>query len=119
MAALCRRCIRGAGVTGRTGPQQDGYQEIAALDAVTTLPVEQPIAAAEPAVRTGRLPAHEQVVPDPPGAARGAGDLTGIQMAVMRTFERPDVVVVATEHVRRPGQQLEVVRPEEIVLVRS
>ena len=100
------------------GLEPDGYQEIAALDAVTTLPVEQPVAAAEPAVRTGGLPAHEQVVPDPPGAARGAGNVAGIQVAVMGTLEAADVVVVATEHVRRPGQQLQVLRLQEIVLVR-
>ena len=98
------------GVTARDGPEQDRDQEIAALDTVTTLPVEQPVAAAEPTGRTGGLPAHEQVVPDPPGAARGAGDLAGIQVAVMGTLEAADVVVVATEHVRRPGQQLQVLR---------
>ncbi len=113
--SLRPRCVRRAGVTGL---EPDRYQEIAVLDAVTTLPVEQAVAAAEPAVRTGALPAKEQVVPDPPGAARGAGDLAGIQMAVMGTLEAADVLVVATEHVRRPGQQLQVLRLEEIVLVR-
>ena len=46
------------------------------------------------------------------------GDLAGIQVAVMGTLEAADVVVVATEHVRRPGQQLQVLRLQEIVLVR-
>ena len=117
--SLRQRCIRGAGVTSRLGPEHDGYQEIAALDTVATLPVEQPVAAAEPSARTGGFPAHEQVVPDPPGAARGAGDLAGIQVGVMGTLEAADVVVVAAEHVRRPGQELEVLRFQRIGVVRA
>ena len=110
---LRRRCIRRA----RIGLEQDRYQEIAVFDTVATLPVEQPVAAAEPTVRTSGLPAHEQVVPDPPCAARGARDIAGIQVAVMGALEATDVVVVPTEHVRRPGEHFQVPWLQEIVLV--
>ncbi len=58
-------------------------------------------------------------MPNPPGAARGAGYLAGVQVDVMGTLEGAHVVVVATEHVRSPGQQLEVFRLQLIGLVRA
>ena len=110
-------CIGGVGVAARVGLEPEGNQEVAALDAVATRLLEQPVAAAEPAGRPGAFAAHEEVVPDPPGAARCAGDLVGVQVAVMGTLESADIVVVATEHVRRSGEQLQILRLQQIVLV--
>ena len=109
--------VGSVGVAARIGPKPGGDQEVAALDAVTTDLVEQPVAPAEPAGRPGALAAHEQVVPDPPGAARCARDLAGIQVTVMGALECADILVVTTEHVGRSGQQLQILRFQEVVLV--
>jgi hypothetical protein len=47
---------------------------------------------------------------DPPRAAHRTHRLAGIQVGVMSPLEPAHVVVVAPEHVGRPGQQLEVLR---------
>jgi hypothetical protein len=109
--------VCGVGVTAPIGLEPNGDQEVAALDALAAHPVEQTVAASEPAGRAGALPAHEEVVPDPPGAASSARHVTGVKVAVMSTFESVDVVVVPPEHVRSSGQQLQILRLHEIVLV--
>ena len=56
-------------------------QEIAALDAVGILALEQPLAAREPSARRGRLTEEEEVVADPPRAARRPQGISGIRYA--------------------------------------
>ena len=119
-----REQVRVAGALAerdRLGPQRDrrvrvarrhlhhaGQLQVAALDALRRLALDEPPGAGDPAGRAGPLPADVQVDGDPERAARGAQPVAVAQMVMVGPLQPVDVLVVAPEHVRGRGQPLEV-----------
>ena len=97
-------------VTGSLTLEHQRHQQIALLDAVATLTVDQPPGTAEPTRRAPHLPSEGEVDADPERAAHRAQQFAAIQVSVMGTLQAAHVLVVATEHVRRRRQQLKVPR---------
>ena len=102
--------IRGLVVTGCHVPQDGGRQQVALLDALTPLAVDQPLRATEPSGRAGGLAAEQEVETHPAGAPRGGESSAGIQVSVMGSLEEAQVVVFPAEHVCRGREQLDVRR---------
>ena len=78
---------------------------------------QQALTAREPASCWCRLAAEEMAVADPPGAACCRGYVSSVEVCVERALERVCVLLVAAEHVRRPGQQLKILRRESLLLI--
>ncbi len=83
-------------------------QEVAPLGAVRLLAFQQPLGAGKPSGRAAHLAAKEKTQPQPESATDGAKAFAGVQMGVMGTFERSQIVVVPTDQIRRHRQQLEI-----------
>jgi hypothetical protein len=73
---------------------------------------ELPLRAGEPPARPHGLAPEQRVVSDPERAADRPIDVAGGEVRGVRTLERADVVVVPAQHVRRPREQLEIVRTQ-------
>ena len=86
-------------------------QQIALLDTVAPL-FEQPLGAREPARGARDLPAEHEVHADPEGAADSRQILSAIEVALMRTLQRAQLLLVAAQHVRDGREQLQVPRCE-------
>ena len=56
-------------------------------------------------------------VADPPAAACCRGYVSSVEVCVERALESVCVLLVAAEHVRRPGQQLKISRRESLLLI--
>jgi hypothetical protein len=97
--------------------EQGRDQQIAALDAFTTLALEQSLRPSKPAAGGRRLPQREEKVADPPCAACSARPFARGAVRVVCLLERGAVLLVETEHVCRVRQQLEVVRRKQVLLV--
>jgi hypothetical protein len=69
--------------------------------------LEQPLCPAEPSGRARRLAAQGGIEAEPEGAAHGANRLGGIEVRMMSALEVVRPLVVASEHVCRRGEQLE------------
>ena len=91
-----------------------GHEQIAVLDAITLLPVEQPLGAPEPAAGAAHLPTPGEADADPERAPKRCQLLIVRQVSSMGALEEPEVVLLAANHVRGGGEQLEVVRPERV-----
>jgi hypothetical protein len=94
-------------------------QEVAALDAVAPVALEQPPGAPHPAARAADLPVACEGHADPERAAQGGELLARLQVSAMRALEQLAVLGFAAEHVRGGGEQLEVLRAQRIPLVRG
>ena len=97
--------------------QPDRDQEIAALDAVLRVALEQPLGASEPARRAGRVSAEEKIVADPEGTTGRTWGLAGPDVHVMRALESGEIIVVVADHVCRPREQLEILCSERLQLI--
>ena len=87
-------------------------QQVAVLDSVALLALEQPASASQPAARTPDLPMAGESHADPEGAAQGGELITRLQVDAMRALEQVAVLGLATDHVRAGGEECKVVRRE-------
>ena len=87
-----------------------GDEEVAMLDAVALLVLEQPLRPAEPADRRAELTADREVHADPEPAPHGAELVARVEMELVRPLEAANPLVVAAEHRRRAAEQLDVAR---------
>ena len=84
-------------------------QEVAALDPVLPLAVEQPLGAAQPATRPADLSMAGERDTDPEGAAEGGQLIARGEVGAMRALEQVAVLGLSADHVGAAGKQLEVV----------
>ena len=89
-------------------PEDHGKQEPAAFDAVPLLPLDQALAAGEPAARRADFTPHRERHPDPACAPGRSEMVACIEMSVVRALEDGQVVVHPAHHRRRSGEQLQV-----------
>src|SRR5687768_5474344 len=112
--------MRGIPVSGGELLLGRRYQQIAALDAVTRLfqnqSVDQALGARQPTRRMACVASKHQKESQPEGAASSAGPLarTQSEVRVVRSFDRTERVVVASYQIGRPGEQLQIPRPESL-----
>src|SRR5688572_19555254 len=99
--------------------EESWNQEIAALDTVAITEFEQPLPPREPPACGRNLSEEHEVVADPPSTPRRARYVARIAIRVIRLLERPAVLVVQTQHVRRVCEQLEVVWRQLLFAVRA
>jgi hypothetical protein len=95
------------------------HQQVATFDAVALLPLEEPMGAPEPSGRARRLAAYSAERANPERAAHGAPRLAGVEVHLMRTLEKAQVLVVAAEQDCRRCEQLEVRRSQRRGLIRE
>ncbi len=81
-------------VTLREVAEHRCEEEVAALDALLTVALEQPLPASEPPTRRRPLASHQQIEADPPGAARGSRHLARVEVGVVSALEAANVLVV-------------------------
>jgi hypothetical protein len=108
---------RGFVVARRLVLHCDGQEEIAPLDAVPPLALDEALGTAEPPRRAAHLSAQCDVDAQKEGAARRAKRYAALEMCVMSPFEDAQEVVDAAEHLRSRCQQLEVVGCERRRLI--
>ena len=89
------------------------------LDAVDLYAFEKALPSGEPARRTSELASEQQIVADPPGAADRRRQRTSVEVKLVGTFERADVVVVLAQHVGGPAEQLQLRGRKRRSLVRG
>ena len=96
-------------------------EEVAALDTVAFLALEQPLSAGEPACRRGCFPAEQETEADPPGTADGLRRFARVEVGVMSTLEGTNVLVLETSHIGRRREQHEILRlqPARVVGARE
>ena len=99
--------------------EESWNQEIAAVGAVTASEFEEPLPPREPPARGRNLSEEHEVVADPPSTPRRARCVARIAIRAIRLLERPAVLVVQTQHVRRACEQLEVVWRQLLFAVRA
>ena len=92
----------------------DRQQQIAALGALVLLVLEQPLGAGDPAGRATHLAAKEKTEAQPECGTDGAQAFAGVQVRMMGTFERPQIVLVPTDQIRRHRQQLEILASQRV-----
>jgi hypothetical protein len=56
-------------------------------------------------------------VPDPERAPHGPQHITGVEVALMSPLKAADIIIIATEHVGRPREQLHILRAQAHHLV--
>ena len=117
LGGLGRSRVPGLPVTPGHLLQPGRDQEITTLDAVLLRLVQQALRASEPATRPSRLASEQHVVADPERAAHSTRRIAGIEVRVMRPLQAAHVIVVAAEQVRRPCEQLQVLRPQRRRLI--
>ena len=109
-----RRRLAGGGgrrlaVAGGNLLVDDREQQVAAFDAVALLLVEQPAGAPDPPARPARLPAGaSEAEPDPERTAHGSQRVPGIEVGAVCALQPTEVVGLATDHVGRVGEPLQV-----------
>ena len=108
---VCRFVV-GAGVR-----QHLRDQEVAALHALAALALEQPLGPAEPPVRARRVAPEQQPQAGPERAPHRRARRAGIEVSLIGPLQRVQILVVATEHVRRLGEQAEVLAAQRGRLV--
>ena len=84
------------------------HEQVAALDDVALLAVEQPLRATDPAARGADLAPREEAHSTPEGAADGRKRFARIEIGVVSPFESTLEIAVSPEHVRGGREQLEV-----------
>jgi hypothetical protein len=89
-------------------------QQVAALDPLAVLALEQPLRAGKPAAGTTHLAPAGEADPDPEGAAYGRKRLGSVEVGVVGALQEGEVFVLAPDHVRGRGEQLQVLRPERV-----
>ena len=87
-------------------------QEVAALDPVLPLALEQPLGAAQPATRPADLSMAGERDTDPERAAEGGQLIPRGEVGAMRAPEQVAVLGLSADHVGAAGQRLEVVGSE-------
>ena len=92
-----------------------GSEQVAPLDALTLVALEQPLGASEPAARAAHLatPGERDARPRT-RTASAASSRPAVEVGPVGALEEAEVVVLAADHVRGGGEQLEVVRPERL-----
>ena len=109
--------VRGLAVAGGKLLLHDRQQQIALLGAFVLLAFEQPLGAGEPSGRAARLSSKEKTQAQPERATDGAQAFIGVQVRLMGTLERPQIVVVPTDQIRRHRQQLEILASQRSRLI--
>ena len=89
IAVASAAVARGVVVAAEHVLQEDRDQQVAPLDAVPLRAREQPLPAGEPAHGGPGSSPEEQVVADPPGEARGALRLAGVEIGAMGALQAP------------------------------
>ena len=97
-------------IAGRLVFDGHGQQQVAALDAVTAGPVDEPPGAPHPAARASDLPAQHQGHTRPERAPGRAQLLPGLEVRAVGAPQHADVLLLAPKHVRRCREPLEVPR---------
>ena len=72
--------------------------------------LEHPLGAREPSRGARDLPAQHEVHADPEGAADRRQILAAVEVALMRTLQRAQLLLVAAQHVGDRREQLQVLR---------
>ena len=119
LRSLGGRCMGSAELALHGLLDEGRDQEIAPLDALAILPLDQALPASEPSPGGRGLPEEEEVVSDPPRASGRVGRVARFTECVVGLLERAAVLVVEAEHVCRARQQLEVFWFERLVPVRA
>jgi hypothetical protein len=86
----------------------DRQQQIAALGAFVLFVLEQPLRAGDPAGRGAHLSTKEETEAEPECGTDRAQACTGIEVRVMGTLERLQIIRVPTGQIRRHCQQVEI-----------
>ena len=86
----------------------DRQQQIAPLGALILLVLQQPLGARDPTGRWPHLSAKEKAQAQPECGTNGAQAFTRIEVGVMGTFKRLQIILVPTDQIRRHRQQLEI-----------
>ncbi len=97
-------------VTLREVAEHRCEEEVAALDALLTVALEQPLPASKPSTCRRPLASHQEIQADPPRAERGSRHLARVEVGVVSALEAAKVFVVTAEHVGRRREQLEILR---------
>jgi hypothetical protein len=90
----------------------DRQQQIAPLGGFVRLAVQQPLGTGEPPGRAPRLSAKEKTQTNPERAADSTHAFASVQTYLMCALERGQIVFVATDQIRRQGQELEILTDE-------
>ena len=114
---LSRGRVCSLAVAGGKVLLHDRQQQIAALGAFVLLVFQQPLGARDPAGRRPHLATKEKAEAQPECATDGAPAFTGIQVRLMGTFKRLQIVVVPADQIRRHGQQLEILAAQSGCLI--
>ena len=100
-ARRSRRRRRRPRTRPRSRPLRAAARRPAAADSlarrIARVTLQQALGTGEPAGRAARLAAHEKTKAKPERAADGASAFAGVQIRVVSTFKRTEVLVVATE----------------------
>ena len=99
---------RGLVVAGRLVLEHPRQQEVALLDAVAVLALDEPPRALRTSPPRGSDRAASRLIPTQNALRAAASPSPRSSVRVMGALERGDVLVVAPEHVGRRRQQLEV-----------
>ena len=104
-------------VTGGHLAQPHRNEQVSALDAVPVGgPGRRSPTPNHPSARAGR-PRKRWLCPIHQVHRTAAGSPAGGQVRPVRALQRSDVLIVAAKHVRRPGQQLEILRLQRNVRI--
>ncbi|MCT7378044.1 hypothetical protein [Chelativorans salis] len=101
---VCHLRIRHGDIPFRTG-----HQQVSFLDTRASFSLDKALGAAEPSGRRTCLTPKVKAQPDPERAAGSARALLGIKENTMGSIKRLQIVVFATDQIRRHRQQLEIV----------
>ena len=97
----------------------DRQQQVALLDAVPPFPLDQALRPTQPSARAPGFAAREQAKPQPECGARRGQALARLETCVIQALLRRQHLLVPRGQPRRPGQTVQILRPERRRLVRS
>ncbi|MCF6100380.1 hypothetical protein [Mesorhizobium muleiense] len=100
-------------------PRRAGQQHISLLSALASFSGNDALGAAEPSGRWTGLAPKEKAQPDPERAAGRARTLIGIEESSMGSIERFEIILFATDQIRRHREPFEVVGPQRASAVRK
>ena len=105
-------------IAGGGQAEHERKPQIAALDAVLPLAIDQTLRPREPAAPASHLAEREQAHGHPERGPRRAEDLTRVEPELMEPLERLDRRILVPGEARRQGQALDVVGVERALRAR-
>ena len=89
-----------------------GEEDVATLDAVTFLSIEQPLCPPKPARGARDLPAQREMDDEPERATHGALSLADFEVTPMRALQRTQLLLVAADQVGRCCETFQILGTE-------